>query len=269
MTCDLWPILPECLPQGWLADPATWDTEQTAAVTVATEILKRLSGGVYGLCTLKIRPCRRRCEQASNAMLYRELDVTAGGGGGPWIPALIDGQLYNITCGCVGQCGCSPLCEIILAPGAYDVTEVRVNGTVLPASDYRVDDNRRLVRTDEGCWPECQELRLPDTQPGTFSITFRTGQPVPAGGQMAVTDLALNLYQACRGKTCQLPSRVTQVVRDGVTWQLLDDLSVFDRGRTGLPRVDLWLASVNPYASRGPMRVWSPDTVRSRRTTWP
>lgn len=267
MSCDLWPLSSTCLPEGWSTDPATWDDAQAEAVEAASEILRRLSGGVYGLCTLKIRPCRRRCAELYGA--DRVLRDGLGVSGGPWTPALIDGRMYNITCGCVGECGCSPLCEIILNPPAFDVLAVKIDGQTLPSTAYRVDQQRRLVRVDGQCWPDCQEIALEDTQPNTWSVLYRTGRPVPAGGRVAMTELATNLWQACNGMKCKLPARVTQVVRDGVTYDLIDDLSVFERGRTGLNRVDMWLASVNPYAARAPMAVWSPDLVTHRRTTFP
>lgn len=263
--CGAWPVANHCLPTGWSTDPGQWTDGQRAAVEVASEILKRLTAGQYGLCTLKIRPCRSRCVDD-----YRLRDNLTGLGGAPWTPSLIDGRIYNIACGCSGgQCGCSALCEIILNPYATDILEVKVDGVVLSANAYRVDDNRRLVRTDGQCWPDCQELGQPDTEPGTFSVTYRTGAPVPAGGRLAVTLLAVQLWKACSGSTCALPERVTQVVREGVSYTLLDNLDVFERGRTGLSQVDMWLAAVNPYGVRAPMGVYSPDTVRSRTTSWP
>lgn len=263
--CENWPLDPNCLPTGWEPDQEDWTADQLQAVEAASEILHRLTAGVYGLCSLKIRPCRRRCEEYGDRYLF-PLGVSSG----PWTPTMIDGRVYNITCGCAGECGCSPLCEIVLDPYAYDILQVKVDGAILPPSAYRVDDHRRLVRIDGACWPECQELALPDTAAGTFSITYRTGTPVPAGGRMAVTDLAVQLWKACSGAAgCVLPQRVTQVVREGVSYTLLDNMEVFDRGRTGLSRVDLWLSTVNPYNAKTQMRAWSPDTVRARRTTFP
>lgn len=270
MVCDAWPVDTSCLPQGWTADPAQWTAEQKMAVEVASEILKRLSGGVYGLCTLKIRPCRTRYRQPWPDPVMLGVGSTAGG---PWSPMLLDGRIYNVHFGCGGDssCGCSPMSEIILDPPAYDVVQVKVDGVELSASAYRVDDTRRLVRVDGLDWPECQEMARADTEPGTWSVVYRTGTPVPAGGRMSVALLAAQLWKACgggRGK-CQLPERVTEVIRDGVTYTLLDNLETFERGRTGLSRVDLWLASVNPHAARAPMRAWSPDLVRHRQTTFP
>jgi hypothetical protein len=272
MQCEPWPLSSSCLPAGWQIDPATWDDAQAEAVEVATEILVQLTASRFGLCALKIRPCRRRCSQYLDSMrlLTGSLGVTPGFATGPWTPTLMDGRLYNIACGCVGECGCSPLSELTLDPFAYDVLEVRVDGAILASTAYRVDNNRTLVRLDGQRWPDCQELAQPDTAPDTWSVTYRTGTPIPRGGRMAVTDLAVNLWRACHDDSkCKLPARVTQIVREGVTYSLIDDLSVFDRGRTGLPRVDMWLASVNPYGNRAPLRAWSPDTVHHRRTTWP
>lgn len=267
MTCEPWPLAAHCLPKGWPVDPEQWDDAQRAAVETASEILKRLSGGRYGLCSLKLRPCRKRCEEGGDPFSLGRYNV--GVAGGPWTPVLLDGRMRNITCGCSGQCGCSALCEVILDPPAHDIIQVKIDGLVVPATAYRVDDGRRLVRTDGVCWPECQELARPDTQPGTFSVAYRTGVPVPAGGRMAVTELAVQLWKACcGGKGCVLSDRVTQVVREGMTYTL-DNLDIFERGRTGLNRVDLWLASENPYGIRSPMRAFSVDTIRGRRTTFP
>jgi hypothetical protein len=270
MVCDAWPVDTSCLPQGWPAEPTEWNPEQKAAVDVASEILKRLSGGVFGLCTLKIRPCRTRYREPWPDPAMLGVGTVAGG---PWSPTLLDGRIYNFHFGCGGDssCGCSPMSEITLDPPAYDVVQVKVDGLVLPASAYRVDDTRKLVRVDGLDWPDCQEMARSDTEPGTWSVVYRTGTPVPPGGRMAVALLAAQLWKACggnRGK-CALPERVTEVIRDGVTYTLLDNLETFERGRTGLSRVDLWLASVNPYAARAPMRAWSPDTIRHRQVTFP
>lgn len=264
--CDIWPLAEGCLPTGWAADPEEWTPQQRVAVEVASSLLRRLTAGQYGLCRVKVRPCRR-----VPARQYAALGAVAGG---PWMtPVLHDGRLLNIGCGCrTGSCGCGPICEVPLPGPVHDVAEVKVDGVVQDASSYRVDDHARLVRVSGACWPECQDLALPDTEVGTWSVTYRRGfDPADdAAAVLAVTRLAIEVSKACRAdKTCALPSRVTQVVREGIAYDLLDDLSVFDRGRTGIPQVDLWLATVNPYGARAPMQVYSPDTVRARQQTWP
>lgn len=261
--CARWPLSPLGLPATWDADPAQWTPAQQDAADMATEILWRLTAGVFGLCEVKLRPCRRRCEQ------WVHFGLTYGALYTPTV-LLDQGRIYNVACPCAGPCGCSPLCELMLDPACYQMVEVKVDGQPLPTTAYRVDDGRRLVRVDGGCWPDCQQLDQPDTALGTWSVTYQYGSPVPTGGRVAVAVLAVELWKAMPGQTgCQLPQRVQQVVRDGVTYTLLDNLAVFEGGRTGLNQVDMWLASVNPHGARTTLRAYSPDTVRARHTTWP
>lgn len=262
MSCDPWPLSPSCLPAGWEVDPATWSPEQNTAVRAAAALLRRLSGNGYGLCKIKVRPCRRVPPQRP-----ARLDE-------PWMtPVLLDGRLLNIPCGCAPTstaCGCGPLCEVVLDGPVYDVVEVKQDGVVVVSGAYRVDDRHLLVRTDGACWPDCQDLALPDTQPGTWSVTYRLGLLPDEAGEMALTALAVELDKACRDDaTCKLPRRAVEIVRDGVTYSLDQETTLFNSGRTGIARVDMWLATVNPYALRSSMAVYSPDTVRSRRQTYP
>ncbi len=260
--CEPWPLRSECLPKGWLPNPPQWTDAQRDAVTVATELLKTFSGGQYGLCRAKVRPCKASLSLRPNPSLP----------GGPWMtPVLLDGRLINLGCACVnGACACAPPCEVELPGIVHDIVEVRMDGQVVPPTAYRVDEHRMLVRTDGGCWPLSQNLELPDTATGTWSVTYRRGVLPGPAGELALTLFAVELYNACHDtKNCALPRRVSQVVRDGITYDLLDDLTLFDRSRTGIPRVDMWLASVNPHGARTQMRVWSPDLPSPRQTTWP
>lgn len=265
-----WPLDAAWLPNGWTIDENTWTPLQRQSVEMATEILTRFTAGQFGQCTVKLRPCR-----IDDSVRWGN---RWGWGDGLMRPLFDTGRIYPLdillggdlmACGCMGLCGCAVwLKEITLDPFVFQMLEVRVNGTALPTDAYRVDDWRRLLRTDGDRWPLRQDLTKPDTEPDTWSVTYVTGNPVSAGGRAAVTTLAVELAKAGSGdKSCALPSRVTQVVRDGVSWTLADNLEIFDRGRTGLARVDLWLASVNPFAARAPMAVYSPDLIRARRNT--
>lgn len=261
--CEPWPLLPECLPPEWSADPSDWSPSQLHSVELASGLLTRYTAGQYGLCRVKIRPCRVKSCSSWSAL--------NGGQLGAWMtPVLYDGLLYNIPCGCRGTCSCSAVCEMPLEPSVHDIIEVKLDGLVVPNTAYRVDSRRLLVRTDGQCWPECQQLGMPDTALGTWSVTYRRGNPPDRGGELANTLLALEFEKACQGdSSCKLPPRVTSVVRNGLTYDIPTDLSAFESSRTGIPRVDMWLAAVNPFAARSQMRAYSPDTVRSRTTSWP
>lgn len=275
--CAPWPIAPHCLPQGWDPDPEKWTERQKFARMVAQEIFNTLSANVYGLCKVKIRPCRKTCTDAwyRDPLRYAPLGV----GRGPWVPVLHEGQVYNTrSCGCGGgSCGCSELCEIPLFPMVAEQTrdytpklEVRVDGKLLPPWAVRVDDRRRLIRVDGQCWPTCQQMGLPDTIPGTFSVAYETGTVVPLTVQMVLVDLMVHIYDSCpnQGGSCSSPgSFVRSIDRDGVSYEF-DPITMYTTGKTGLPRVDMVLAMGNPAGSRTTFQAWSPDLVRHQRTTW-
>jgi len=276
--CAPWPIAPHCLPQGWDPDPAKWDEHQKISRAVAQEILNTLSAEVYGLCTVKVRPCRKRCNDGwiFDPLRYAPMGV----GSGSWVPILHEGNVYNTrACGCGGgSCGCSELCEIPLWPFVAEQTpeyrprlEVRVDGKLLPPYAVRVDDRRRLIRVDGQCWPDCQQLALPDTMRGTFSVTYETGTVVPLVMQMALADLTAHVYDSCPkpSGSCGAPgsSFVKSIRRAEIEYEF-DPIAMYTSGKTGLPRVDLALAMGNPAGSRTTFQAWSPDIVRSQRTTW-
>lgn len=257
-----WPVEPLCC--------ASWDAatpEQRAAVAaVTTEILWAITGRRFGVCPVTVRPCKAPCDTYGRRPAY---PYVGGAGAGSFSPALVDGAWINGCGQCVTDCGCGPLCEVVL-PGPVDqIIAVRLDGDVVPAAGYRVDDHRRLVRTDGECWPYCQHLDQPDTEPGTFSVTYGLGIPVPAAGRYAAGVYACELIKACVGEACRLPRRVTQVTRQGVTWQLLDPFEFLENGLTGLYEVDAWVKAVNPDGLSRAARVYSPDVRPPRRTTWP
>jgi hypothetical protein len=144
------------------------------------------------------------------------------------------------------------------------VQEVLVDGAVLPATSWRLQAGRYLLRVDGQPWPICQRLDLDTTESDTWSITYTHGREVPAGGRRAVTLLAVEINKACTGQQCKLPQRVQQVVREGVTMAFLDPLDFLKQGRTGIVEIDLWLAAVNPTAQHSPSQVWTPDRAPKR-----
>jgi hypothetical protein len=247
--CSSWPLDPNCLPTGWPADHTQMSPDQQAAHDAATELLWRLTAGRYGECSELVRPCRMDC------------------GNPPPAFDRLGGRRITITCGCAGPCGCGGQVYEVSLPGpVIQVDAVKVDGVLLLASAYRVDDGKRLVRVDGKPWPACQRLDLADSEQGTWSVAYTRGRPVPAGGMRAAAALSVEIWKACSGdKSCRLPQRVQQIVREGVTMTLLDPLEYLDKARTGLVDVDLWLAAVNPHGQRSPSNVWTPDVQRMRR----
>jgi len=241
----------------------------------ASDVLFQLSGRQFpGTCQATVRPC------AQHASGDRGRPIPAYSPYGTYWP--VPGSWSwspswgFCSCNRTERTGCGSIAEITL--GAYPiqrVTEVRMDGVVLPSSEYRVDDDRYLVRLADANgnaqgWPCCQRMDLPTTEVGTWEVTFLYGQPPPVAGMRAAARLGCELALACQPETvgaCNLPERVTQITRQGVTAVVLDPMAFLDEGKTGLYEVDLFLRSVNPNKLSRRSTVLRPDKGRRVRRT--
>jgi len=237
-------------------------------ITSAAEILYALSGRQFGLCEVTVRPCYKKCAEGYPGMITWDNGIL-GASGYPWLPVLSGGLWMNVACGCRTSCDCTTVCEVSL-PGPVDsVQSVKLDGVVLGSGEYRVDNDNRLVRLSEGCWPKCQNMALTDDEVGTWSVTYMKGRPLPEAGRMALSRFASELFLGCTNDPgCKLPSRVTSIQRQGITMALLDPMTFIELGRTGIYQVDLWIRTVNPKGRSRGAAVMSPDAVPPRRTTW-
>ena len=263
--CTPWEFTPDCcsVPDG--TPQATIDKWRR----VATSILWAMSGRIYGpACPVTVRPCKKSCMDG----YFGRLNFAYPGSGGLY-PYMLDGQWYNASpCGCSTDCSCGELCEIVLDGPVFDIVSVQDGETLLPPSAYRVDNGSRLVRTDGNCWDTCQDLSAAPGQPGTLTVTYRTGLPLDAAGLTAFDALVCHLIRGCSsGCGCDASTRsnLTRVQRQGVTMEMADPNVLFEQGRTGIREVDLWLSMANPYRLTSKSRVMSPDYKPQRVTTWP
>jgi hypothetical protein len=271
------PPAPEFVDQCWPADVSCcddWDTFDPAlqqrALAMATSSLRALSGYRVGGCPVTVRPCRRNCW---SPFLY---EAPSGWGRTNWSyqgPLNIGGEWINMGCGCTGDCSCTTVCEVALPMPVGGVDSVQLDGTVLPASWYRVDNGRYLVwqgdpaQPDMACgWPLCQDMGAALGAPGTFAVSYLNALPVDGLASFAAGVLACEFVKATCGKACRLPSGVVQVARQGVTYTV--NPGTFPGGVTGLPEVDTWLLQVNPNHLKQPPTVWWPGMNAGRVTTW-
>ncbi|MGC4947700.1 hypothetical protein ACLQ2N_16080 [Streptomyces sp. DT224] len=153
----------------------------------------------------------------------------------------------------------------------YDVVEVLVDGEALVPEAYRVDAPGRLVRTDGECWPDCQDMAAPTTEPGTFAVTYRWGLALDDAAIAAVSELTCHFLKGCSPGSCgcKVNRNVNRMSRQGVEVWNDDPAQMYREGRTGLPMADMWLAMVNPHGLTSPSRVYSPDYKPPRSTMWP
>lgn len=235
----------------WRLDDAAHD---------ASVILFEISGRQFpGVCTKTVRPCadRTTCwHDGLQAYSWWGTDSTWRSEAGSRL------------------CGCHRPSQVKLS--GYPVrriTEVKIDGDVLAHLDddsnpnWRLDKNRFLTRMDSPgppvqrrFWPGCQNTSLNDTEAGTFSVSYEWGVEPPTLGRQAAAQLARELWLACSTGECKLPTKVTKIVRQGVTIERASSLAAMLRqGSTGLQVLDAFIATVNPHGVRRRPAVFSPD----------
>lgn len=241
------------------------ETQRESFERMAAEMLWNWTDRIFGLCDVVVRPCRSGCSDARRWMdtFWGRGPYPWGGvGDGSWVPLLIGGQWYNMGCGCAGTCSCAEEGPSALRlPGPIvEVSQVRIDGVVVPPAEYEVLHGRLLVRLDGSPWPACQNLLAGGDQLGTFEVSYRRGVAVPTGGQIAAGILACELAKAaCNDSTCQLPQRIQTATRQGITVGIVDSFRGLDNGRTGIWLIDSWTASVKAPTAKAGAGVRSPD----------
>jgi hypothetical protein len=255
----------ECCEVEGASDPTIFD----AVAELASELLYQYSLRLFpGICERTVRPCATGCG-CPWQILSRGHIV--------WNPNFLD-PLYGWGYGwwsCNGDvCGCRPLSRTLLAGYVQEIVEVLIDGAVVDPATYRVDRNRWLVRVRENAddetwehWPGCQNMDLPETEPGTLAVTYTYGRDVPESGKFAAKQLACQLYKQCVSEACSLPQDTVRVLRQGLVvekpafigWAFEKGGRSIPRGwKTNIPGVDAFLNAYNPTGLvRLPM-FWSP-----------
>ena len=254
---------------GWpVTIPAEWVTEwdeaspelRATAESIAGQVLWTLTGEVFTVCEQTVRPCFAPVDSRST------YHGRAGRAGAVFWPGLVSGDPTAS-----GPCGCSTDCrhvgqDRVALPGPVaSIIEVVIDGTVIDRATYRVQNRRWLRRTDGQLWPQHQDLNAADDGAGAFTVRYRRGIPVPPQGQVMAGRLAVEFLRGLRGGECSLPSGATSASRQGISVDLADVREWFTNGLTGVEIVDLWIMSVNPYKSKRPSRITSPDRAVAAR----
>lgn len=238
-------------------------------------VLWALTGRRFGLCTVQVRPCKPdpTCPLGLSDLIYWDRGARGLGNLGVQVggttPLLIDGVPFNISCGCpISCCTCKADCEILLPGPVYDITEVKIGSTVLDPSAYKLFNHEKLVILSGTDCPDCQDYNLPLGMDGTWSVTYRIGEPLPPGANMVAGLYACELSRAAaRDTSCGLPIGARALVAGDVPLDLLDPILLAQNGMTGVRVVDDWIKAVNPYQMASRPRVWSPDLPVVRRET--
>lgn len=183
-------------------------------------------------------------------------------------------------CGCGGQCDL----QILRLPGpVHSVLRVTVNGMDVPVESFTVQGRSAVLRTDGQGWPCSNNLaRDPAVAAACYhddggscgdcawEIVYVWGDPPPRSGAVMARELACELLlRLCGSESCRLPSNVTAVNRDGVSYKFDVDRGGIDQGLTGITEVDQWIT----MARGGPWRPRKPTVRRAdgprRQALWP
>lgn len=250
-----WPIDPACAGAEWAAlDPDV----QERAVAFASATLQRLTGNRVTNCTITVRPCKPRTGwNTGHALPFYT--------GYPFLPTITaTGAWINVGCCGVSDCHCETTCSVALPRPASRVDEVRVDGVALAPSDYFLSGNLLVWAGEGACpFPATQDLGKPDTEVGTFSVTYLNGYAPDGLAACAAGTLAAEYAKVFTGQgKCRLPAGVTTVVRQGVTMEIAS--GAFPDGLTGIRNVDAFIAMWNPRGLEREATVWSPDAPKGR-----
>lgn len=244
----------------------------------ASGVLYELSGRMFtGECgPVTIRPVSRPTDSDTRAW---------PGGSSPngWFSAWGSASSYGANVpGVLARYGSVEPPTIELAWPVSEIVQVLIDGVVIPGpydpvtqtGEWELRNFRELIRirptpgfdpTQRWGWPTSQVMDLPDSQVGTFSITFTFGQPPPEMGSLAALKLSEMLALPQLGDTSHYPKRVTQVARQGVSVSVADVMDVMKSGSLGIWEVDAFMLAVNPGKNQRQAQAWSPDVGRPGR----
>jgi hypothetical protein len=249
----LWPLDPACLSEQWDDYP---EEVRTRAHALASSTLHSLTGGRVGGCPVVVRP------MPSRGACFVPTHGIAPYGAGGFQPGMdTQGRWVN---------GCGPVsaaCEVALPGPVTRLVEVNVDGVVLDPADLRIDNARLLVWQGEGpCpFPRSQDMSVRAGEPGSFYVIYHNTYRPDATAAHAAGLLAVEFAKACSGSKCRLPDTVTNVVRQGITYEVRG--GNFPGGLTGIKVVDTFISLWNPNARRAASTVWSPDLPQHRYST--
>lgn len=210
-----------------------------AVIDQSSDILTIISGmRIHGLCTETVRPV------GDTFCIPWGLRCDYPVGYGTTYPSPISPWLYG---------------TVRLRTPRPDVVEIRINGSILPASSYGLIDDEWLQRRDGSPWPSVNDLTKPDTAAGTWSIKYRYGRVPDFITKEACIELSCELMAGYMGKTTHLPAGVISANIQGAQVNLQDRAEALrETADEQIPAISRF---IGVYAPDGQARsgVWSPE----------
>ena len=243
------------------------EADRELVVAAASEMMFNATCQKFiGVCTDVVRPPSANCVGGF-------LPGTRLGDGSLWLGDDGLSTLPESTFGPLGMVDGTVVASPVMAhstirlPGVPIITVVRVtvDGTDLPDGSWLIVDDRDLVRADGKSWPLWQRLDRAAGQPGTWTIEYTWGIPVPSSGVLAArvlsAELGLSLNQDA---ACRLPKRLQSITREGLSAVILDPFQFLDKGGFGIYEIDTFINSWNPYHISREAKVLNPDLIAAQ-----
>jgi hypothetical protein len=151
-----------------------------------------------------------------------------------------------------------------------ETTRIRLTGFPVLSVESVADGAGRVIPASEYYLTNHTTLHLNQPVHTDLQVTYTYGSMPPLAGIYAARALALQFIHSYEDDgDCTLPTRVTSVSRQDISYVMLDQQDFLADLRTGVYEVDLFLKSVNPDAARVRAKVFSPSVRRGRRTSKP
>jgi len=147
--------------------------------------------------------------------------------------------------------------------GVTSVVRVQSDDTEVPTSYRRVGQTVFLTAQQGvgGSLPLWRTNWASGSSQALHRVTYQFADTVTPAARAALLAYAHEIFLLLIGSDeCDLPERVTSIDREGIGIQLATPQDFLDKGRTGLPSVDTWLAMANPKQVMRPSQVFTPDS---------
>jgi hypothetical protein len=215
---------PFLTPEDLRCDCALQHIDTAALIDAVSDLLFQASGGIMsGRTETTVRPCA--------------VDCSCGA--------------YSCS-----ECVCCIMDRIPLLGPNPVVSSVKIDGVVLDPDSYAIMDGVYLVQVASGPaapqpWPASQHLWRPDTEAGTFSITYTHGLAIDFLAKSAAVELTCYIAKEMSSNTLLDPYAATASY-EGLTLTRDPDAAE-SAGFTQLSRF------LKTYAPGIRSAVWSPE----------
>lgn len=113
---------------------------------------------------------------------------------------------------------------------------------VVSVKNYDTGDDLEYVKTTAGVLLLKKKCGIK-----TVDVVYQYGSPPPPTIQNAINALAREfVLSEADSSECRLPTRVTSVQRQGMSWTIIDPQQFLDQGRTGVYDIDIALRAAGP-----------------------